>query len=128
MSITNSFRIIIDRISATVDFSNITITYEFYYKEELCYVICKPFRNISFMMWEFISNNFMSYNVEIKGEPYILSESHDVQITVGKQKCIYGYNRILELYDKNKHLTFITDDLTDDDFKNINNYAYKYAI
>lgn len=128
MSSTNRFSLMIDRISATVDFSNITITYEFYSNDELCFTIQKPFKSISFMMWEFISNHFMSYSVGIKGEPYILNESHDVQIVTGKQKYIEGYNRMLELYDTNNHLTFIVDDLTDKDFRNITNYAFQCAV
>lgn len=75
MSITNIYKLTIDHISATVDFSNITITYDFYSNDELCFTIQKPFKSISFMMWEFISNNFMSYSVAIKGEPYILNEA-----------------------------------------------------
>lgn len=128
MSATNCLRLMIDRISATVDFSNITITYEFYSSNELCFTIQKSFRSVSFMMWEFISNNFMSYGVEIKGEPYILTESHDIQIVTGKQKYTEGYNRMLELYDANNHLAFIVDDLTDKDFINITNYAFQCAV
>lgn len=128
MSATNRFSLMIDRISATVDFSNIMITYDFYSENELCFIILKSFRSISFMMWEFISNNFMSYGVEIKGEPYILTESHNVQIIAGKQKYVEGYNRMLELYDVNNHLAFIVDDLTDKDFRNINNYAFQCAV
>lgn len=128
MSTTNCLRLMIDRISATVDFSNITITYDFYSENELCFTIQKSFKSISFMMWEFISNNFMSYDVEIKGEPYILTESHNVQIVAGKHKYIEGYNRMLELYDTNNHLAFIVDGLTDKDFRNVNNYAFQCAV
>lgn len=128
MSITNSYKLTIDRISATVDFSNIFITYDFYLNDELCFTIQKPFKSISFMMWEFISNNFMSYSVGIKGEPYILNESHDVQVITGKQKYIEGYNRIIELYDKDNHLVFIVDGLTDKDFMSITNYAFQCAV
>lgn len=128
MSITNSYKLTIDRISATVDFSNIFIIYDFYSNDELCFTIQKPFKSISFMMWEFISNNFMSYSVAIKGEPYILNESHDVQVITGKQKYIEGYNRLLELYDINDHLAFIVYDLTDKDLKNITNYAFQCAV
>ena len=128
MSITNSYKLTIDRISATVDFSNITITYDFYSNDELCFTIQKPFKSISFMMWEFISNNFMSYSVAIKGEPYILNESYDIQVITGKQKYIEGYNQIIELYDKDNHLVFIVDGLTDKDFMSITNYAFQCAV
>lgn len=128
MSITNIYKLTIDHISATVDFSNITITYDFYSNDELCFTIQKPFKSISFMMWEFISNNFMSYSVAIKGESYILNESHDIQVITGKQKYIEGYNQIIELYDKDNHLVFIVDGLTDKDFMSITNYAFQCAV
>ena len=70
----------------------------------------------------------MSYSVAIKGEPYILNESRDIQVITGKQKYIEGYNQIIELYDKDNHLVFIVDGLTDKDFMSITNYAFQCAV
>lgn len=123
MSITSIINLDIDSVKATIDFSNVMITYDFMYQDKIRFTLHKEFRNVSFMLWEFISNNFMSYKVKVEEEPYKISECHNIEVSRGTLKRIDIYNRIFELYDLDKHLVFITDGLTDEDFKNILNYS-----
>lgn len=128
MSITSNVKLDIDNIQATIDFSNVMITYEFYFEEKLQFTLHKEFSNVAFMLWEFISNNFMSYKVEVEEEPYKISECHSIDIKRGVLKRLDLYNRIFELYDASGHLAFIIDGLSDEDFKAIHEYADECLI